>query len=271
MKVSGVLKIEEPNLYKAHLASWNGNDRPLDVFVRDRQEWEGWNSWRSSKDDFNRRFIFSLIEFHPDPGTWLFGGIWEVLARSGVNNSHSYSINLTDQAHDLIGRLKIGFARTGRAKALKLENCIDNFILDEILKSPYTGQAFPGYENITLSFLDLEHIICTNKMDWRAALLNVKGIYAIFDTSNGMKYIGSAYGGAGVWSRWSAYVETGHGYNDELTNLIREHGIDYARKNFRISLLEYRPARTDDQTIIDRECYWKEALLSRTPHGYNKN
>ena len=271
MKVSSILNIENPNLYKVHLASWNGENRPLDVFVRDRKEWEGWNSWRSSKDDFNRKYIFSLIEFYPDPGTWLFGGIWEVLSRSGMNNAHSYEVSLTSQASDLIGRLKIRFARSGRAKALKLENCFDNFTLDAILKTSFTGQAFPGYENITLSFLDLEHIIRTSKADWRAALLHVKGIYVIFDASNGLKYVGSAYGGAGVWSRWSVYVETGHGHNDELTKLIGQHGMDYARQNFRISLLEYRPARTDDQTIIDRECYWKEALLSRTPHGYNKN
>lgn len=271
MKVSSILNIEDPTQYKVHLASWNGEKRPLDVFVRDRKEWEGWNSWRASKDDFNRKYIFSLIEFHPDPGAWLFGGIWEVHSRSGINNARSYEISLTNQASDLIGRLKIGFSRSGRAKALKLENCFDNFTLDEILKTSFTGQAFPGYENITLSFLDLEHIIRTNKADWRAALLYVKGIYVIFDTSNGLKYVGSAYGGAGVWSRWSAYVETGHGHNDELTKLIDQHGMAYARQNFCISLLEYRPVRTDDQTIIDRECYWKEVLLSRAPYGYNKN
>lgn len=32
--------------YKLHLACWNGKDNPLDVFVRDRDEWNGWNSWR---------------------------------------------------------------------------------------------------------------------------------------------------------------------------------------------------------------------------------
>lgn len=163
MKVSSIITIKNQSLYKVHLASWNGHHRPLDVFVRDRKEWESWNSWRSGKDDFNRKYIFSLIDFYPDPGTWLFGGIWEVLSRSGINNSNGYGINLTDQAHDLIGRLKIGYARSGRAKALRLENCFDSFTLDEVLKSSYTGQAFPGYENITLSFLDLEHIIRTNK------------------------------------------------------------------------------------------------------------
>jgi hypothetical protein len=271
MNVTQLLTLEELSQYKVHLASWNGEARPLDVFVRDRDEWLMWNTWRSSKDDFNRAYILALVEFHPDPGMWLFGGVFKVLARSNVNRSHSYTVELTDQSQDLIGRLKIRFARSGRAKAIRLENYVDQFIVEELFKEPYSGRVFPGYENVTLEFNELDYIISACRPDWRAALMNVKGVYVIFDRSNGMKYVGSAYGDTGIWSRWSCYVRTGHGFNDELTKLIDEHGLDYARQHFRISLLEYRPARTDDRVIIERECYWKEALLSRFPNGYNRN
>ena len=117
----------------------------------------------------------------------------------------------------------------------------------------------------------LETIFRANRPDWRAALENVKGIYLIADKSNGKKYVGAAYGDSGIWSRWLCYIETGHGWNDELTRLIRKEGIDYARENFRVSLLEYRPMKTDDTVIIERENFWKTALLSRAPLGYNKN
>ena len=66
-------------------------------------------------------------------------------------------------------------------------------------------------------------------------------------------------------------METGHGWSDELTQLIDREGITYARQNLRVSLLEYRPARTDDAVIISREIFWKEALQSRVPFGYNRN
>ena len=59
--LSTFLPIETPSQYKVHLACWNGESQPLDVFVRDRTEWDGWNKWRSSKDEFNREFILSLI------------------------------------------------------------------------------------------------------------------------------------------------------------------------------------------------------------------
>ena len=68
--LSKILEIEQPTEYKVHLACWNGEDQPLDVFVRDKSEWDGWNSWRSGKNEFNRRYILSLIDFYPEPGFW---------------------------------------------------------------------------------------------------------------------------------------------------------------------------------------------------------
>lgn len=93
----------------------------------------------------------------------------------------------------------------------------------------------------------------------------------IVDKSNGKKYVGSAYGDNGIWSRWSTYILTGHGYNDELVDLITKNGLDYARKNFHFAILELRSMKTDDDTIINRESFWKEVLLTRGNFGYNKN
>ena len=66
-------------------------------------------------------------------------------------------------------------------------------------------------------------------------------------------------------------METGHGWNDELTKIIQEKGISYARQYFKFTLLKYRPAKVEDQIIIDRESFWKRALLTRGEFGYNKN
>jgi hypothetical protein len=265
------LGIQNPTSYKVHLANWNGEDQPLDVFVRSKDEWKQWNSWRSNKDEFNRDYIFSLIDFFPEPDTWLFGGVYQVLERGEQNYAHSYKVDLTDQFRPMIGRLKIGWKRSGRAKARLFEKYIEEFEVSEILKEPYSGERFCGYENINHDFDRLEAIFSNTRPDWRAALENVKGVYLIIDKSNGKKYVGSASGETGIWSRWSTYMTTGHGYTDELTKIIDERGLKYARVNFRLSLLEYRPMRTDDEKIIERENYWKEALLSRGEFGYNKN
>ncbi len=270
IKLADVLSLENMHSYKLHLACWNGQHNPLDVFVRSRKEWEGWNTWRGSKDDFNRQYILSLIDFHHEPEIWLFGGVYKVLSR-GTNYSHSYKVELDKNTENLIGRLKVKLKRPARAKAVKLENYYDKMIVSEILREIYTGEEFPGYENINHDFHILENIYNTNKPDWKSALVNIKGVYLITDKSNSKRYVGSAYGNFGIWSRWACYIGTGHGWNDELTRLIKKEGIQYARINFRFALLEYRSMKVDDKVIMERENYWKEVLLAKSEYGYNKN
>ena len=67
--------------YKVHFARWNGNVQPLEVWARDEQEWQEWQEYRPKRDDFNRRHIFSLIQFYHETDIWLFGGVFRVLAR----------------------------------------------------------------------------------------------------------------------------------------------------------------------------------------------
>ena len=78
--LSSLLPISNPKDYKVHLACWNGETQPLDAFVRDRVEWDDWDRWRSGKDEFNRPFVLSLIDFYREPWIWLFGGIYKVLS-----------------------------------------------------------------------------------------------------------------------------------------------------------------------------------------------
>lgn len=269
--LSDLVAVKLPEDYKVHLANWNGRHHPLDVFVRDKAEWQNWNAWRGDKDDFNRKYIFSLIDCYQEKNIWLFGGVYEVLARDSAKKAYSYTVKLTEQFQGMIGRLKVHFNRPGRARALKLENHHENITVAEVLPMAYSGEAFCGYENINHDFNTLEAIVDQVKGDWKAALENVKGVYLITDKSNGKRYVGSAYGDSGIWSRWSCYLKTGHGWNDELTRLIKKTGKGYAQDNFVFSLLEYRPMKTDDKAIIERENYWKEVMLSRSEYGYNKN
>jgi len=269
--LSTIYQVESPKHHKLHLACWNGDEQPLDVFVRSRSDWEGWNSWRTDRDDFSREFIFSLISFYPEANQWLFGGVYQVLSRSSRRGAASYNIQLVEECKPFIGRLKIKLKRPGRIKAFKFEKHYHQLVVSEILAQPYSGEAFCGYDSINISFSMLEAIVIIQRADWKAALENTKGVYLITDVSNGKRYVGSAYGVTGIWSRWLSYIYTGHGHNDEFSKLISQHGIDYARKNYRFTLLEQRTMKTDDQVIIERETYWKNVLLTRAPYGYNKN
>ena len=154
---------------------------------------------------------------------------------------------------------------------MKFEKQLNEFEVAEILREPYAGRTFPGFENIDLSFEELEALVKNTRTDWKAALSNVKGIYLISDTKTGKRYVGSAYGNKGIWSRWHMYSRNGHGGNIELKALMKSPTLDYCRKNFRVALLEYRPSPTPDEIIVARETFWKKILLTRGKHGLNRN
>jgi hypothetical protein len=104
---------------------------------------------------------------------------------------------------------------------------------------------------------------------WQGALRNIKGVYLIADKKTGKFYIGSATGGNGIWQRWVSYALNGHGGNHELIKLLESTTPDY-KENFQYSILEIADFHTSDESIVKREIYWKNVLMSRE-HGYNSN
>ena len=266
-----IIRLDPLSDYKIHFAVRNREGtEPLDVYVQDTEEWKGWNEWRKpgGRDDFNRRYIFSLIRNYPLADTWLFGGIFEVLERP-VNEP--YTVQLSEKYKEYIGRLLVAYPGPGvQGRSFRAETYFEHLTVAQILDKPYHGEAFPGYENIAHDFSLLKSIIRQEKLDWKTALENVKGAYLITDKKNGKMYVGSAYGEMGIWSRWHCYIETGTGGNKEFIQLIEQFGIYYAMKNFQLSILEYRSVKTDDTVITDREKYWKKVLRTGE-FGYNEN
>jgi hypothetical protein len=141
----------------------------------------------------------------------------------------------------------------------------------EILREPYSGRAFPGFEEIDLGFEELETLVQNGRPDWKTALESVEGVYLITDTVMGRRYVGSAAGEGGIWSRWCNYATTGHGGNVELRKLATDPSLGYIRQAFRFALLEHRPVGTADEVILRREAYWKRILLTRDELGMNRN
>jgi hypothetical protein len=262
-----VWSIEAPQEYKLHFARWNQQHQPLEVWVRDPREWQEWQAYRPVRDDFNRRFIFSLMQFYHEPDTWLFGGVFEVFGR----HTDRYEVRLTDEGAGFIGRLKLRSSYREPATRVRFENHYGELEVAEVLREPYSGRPFPGFESIDLSFEELEALVRNNRPDWRGALSSTKGIYLITDTETSKRYVGSAYGGSGIWSRWVSYVETGHGGNVELRTLVSDPTLDYCRKAFRFALLESRPGITSDEVILAREAFWKRILFTRGEEGLNRN
>ena len=261
--------IENASDFKVHFARFNKHSEPLDVFAQDRDGWTGWQRHRSRKDRFNRPFIFSLAKYYHETDIWLFGGVYKVMKR----HEDWYEVELTTQGACFIGRLKLHSPYRAMNASVRLENQYADFEVREVLREPYTGRAFSGFQNIDLSFLELEALVRNERPDWRVPLESVAGIYLIAVRKAGTirRYVGAAYGGQGVWSRWANYVDTGHGQTAELRRLVGEKGIDYCRQHFRFALLEHMAITTPIATVQAREKHWKQVLGTGGPDDLNRN
>ena len=112
MKINELLKdIGDLTDYKIHFAKCDKKAEPLDVYLDNFNDWKCWNAWSKGKNEFNRRYIFSLINFYPEPDTWLFGGIWEVnsfdyeeaeLVKKTKEGGILYDISLSNKYKELI-------------------------------------------------------------------------------------------------------------------------------------------------------------------------
>jgi hypothetical protein len=98
---------------------------------------------------------------------------------------------------------------------------------------------------------------------WQAKLAEWRGIYYIFDTSDGKGYVGSAYGPNNLLGRWHGYAASGHGGN----RLLRERDPQH----FHFTILELVSPTMEPDEVIRRENTWKERLHTRKPNGLNDN
>jgi len=128
-----------------------------------------------------------------------------------------------------------------------------------ILEDSALGAAVPEWDEITLSWVELGVL----PSRWQSALSHWRGIYYIFDTSDGKGYVGSAYGEENLYGRWRDYAARGHGGN----RLLRRRDPS----NFRFSILQRVSPDMDPDDVIRLESSWKERLHTRQPYGLNDN
>lgn len=257
---------------KLHLATWNGVEQPIDVYLAG--DFSDWQRWQNAKN-FERGFVISLIDIPHQKDKWLFAGVYRTNGSerkwSDEYKKHYNWYELTEEQtyKEMNGRLVVTFARPGRASYLLAEKWCDRILLSEIYAEKQSIGEFPGFKAVNLTKAQLDLIVQKSPESWYTALSNVAGVYLISDTVTGKFYVDSAYGEGGIWHRWSQYADNEHGENVELKKLLTDEGGKYA-ENFRYSILEISDLHDTQDNILQRESHWKDILMSRI-YGLNAN
>jgi len=168
-----------------------------------------------------------------------------------------FDLVLTDFYVDWKGKLIVGWPPPERSwwrRAHRNEMPVLAILQDSALDA-----AMPSWDEISLTWEQLS-ILPTR---WKSALAQWRGVYFIFDTSDGKGYVGSAYGDGNLLGRWLNYAASGHGGNTQLRKRDP--------KNFRFTILQRVSPDMDADDVIRLENTWKERLHSRPPFGLNDN
>lgn len=257
LSASGI--VFDPADTKIHLACWNGVEEPIDVYYSGR--WQEWQEGQNRRN-FECSHVISLIDL--GQSHWLFVGVYSVHGCQPDPRRESavrYTTQLLPGQDELIARVVV-YHKRSRASYIWCAPDVPLPIV-EIRREKMTIGEFPGYNEVILSHAELQIITRQKIASWYGALANIKGVYLIVDTTTGKPYVGKASGSDGIWNRWCAYAENGHGGNVELKKLLKEQGPDHMR-NLQYSILEIADTHASDEDILARESHWMNVLLTRT-------
>lgn len=273
--LNDILNLDETEIERAKIKFniSNGHEDPLDLYKEDPDVVNvQWFLWHDKMRYFNKNQI-AVCFLRISNDVWLLTTIKRITKLLDVPDSGGigYEAVEIEKYKKYFGRLIVKYHNTVKSMGRKYKSVMNKLEVLEILNDYYTGDDFPGYENVRLSYSQLNNIITKQMPGWIEALRNQKAVYLITDTYTGKLYVGSATSQHGMLlQRWSDYIANGHGGNKGLKGVVNSKGFDYVKKYFQYSILENYNAKMDDNYILKREKWWKDTLKSRE-FGMNEN
>ncbi len=170
-----------------------------------------------------------------------------------------FDLVLTDFYPHWKGKLVVGWPGLERSWWRWAHKPKNEMLVLAILDDSVLDAAMPEWHAIDLTWDELGAL----PKRWKSALAKWRGIYYVFDTSDGKGYVGSAYGESNLLGRWLGYAARGHGGN----RLLRQRDP----RNFRFAILQRVSPDTDARDVIRLEGSWKQRLHTREPYGLNDN
>ena len=243
--------------------------------------WTTLNNWRAKEGNSSRLdecdYLIAFAQYNLyGSNFYIFGGIYQIKkAFPEKYGKGGYDIKLLENYKEYRKRLVIKTKDLGPGIEIYYKTLYDNSEKLEIYQmfSNIYFKEFNGYQNVSLSHIELQHIINNTEPSWKLALSSVKAVYVITDTKTGKLYIGSASGNSqGLWQRWECYADFKDltGGNKEFEVLVEKNGKNYILNNFKYSIVEIFDTKTNQEYILERENYWKNVFETKK-FGMNNN
>lgn len=197
---------------------------------------------------------FKALEAHRELERFGMSGITDT---EDTSQFKKFDLQLTETFSGWKGRLLIDWPPPPRSWYRWADR--NSFEVRAILENSALNPPMPEWRELDLGWEELGVL----PAQWRSALAQWRGIYQIYDQSDGMRYVGAAYGDENILGRWLNYAASGHGDNRLLKVRDPHH--------FRFSILERVSPDMEPDEVIRLEGTWKVRLHTRGAGGLNIN
>ena len=171
--LNDILKIPENQIqdYKVKFNVNNGYTEPLLVMTRSYDEICNWIAWKKEKDDLPRPKVIGFVRYYTvSQEQWIFAGAYEVNKKSNFNEIKEgvgYDLTPIPEYQNLYGRLVVEYKNTTQQLKRNAENVLNDIKVVELLKKPYNGEEYEGYNNMFVPLFEdkLETQCCLNDFE----------------------------------------------------------------------------------------------------------
>lgn len=155
---------------------FNGNTDPLEEYKRNPDKINiEWFLWHNQRRYFHTgQIAICLLYLYDDK--WLLTTIKRITKELDVVDDVGFAAEEIEEYRKYYGGLVLKYHNTKRGIGRTYESMMDELEVIEILSTAYDGDDFPGYENVRLSFTQLETIIRKKRSGWLNALRNQKAV-----------------------------------------------------------------------------------------------
>ena len=235
IRLGDIWPLQNTTDYKVHFARWNGDFPAPGGLRQEPRGMAGMAAVPAGPERFQSPAYLCARSFYHRDGYVAVRAAFTTYS-AGRKRITTYRFRRRASVHRTFEAFDPAIAGAQRGQISKI--ITTNSKSRKYCGSHIRGGNFPAMKTSTCRLRSWKPSSRMNGPDWKAALENTKGVYLISDTATGKRYIGSAYSDQEIWSRWCAYVASGHGGNVELRALVSDPSLDYCRTNFRFALLE---------------------------------
>lgn len=151
---------------------FNGDTDPLEEYKSNPDKINvDWLLWHKERRYFHTgQIAICLLYLYDDK--WLLTTVKKITKELDVVDKVGYDAEEIEEYRKYFGRLVLSYHNTKRGMGRVYETMMHELEVVELLSTAYDGDEFPGYENIRLSFSQLETIIRRKRSGWLDALRN---------------------------------------------------------------------------------------------------